>query len=49
MMEYTSAQIGRIAAKGIKRPTSLSSDEIRAVCASALTQRPDRKKKKAVK
>lgn len=38
--EETSARIASIAARGIREPRSLSPDEIKAVCASALTQKP---------
>ncbi len=46
--ELTSARIAAIAAKGIKDPASLTPKEIRAICASALTQRPDKRKKAPV-
>jgi hypothetical protein len=36
--EYTSARIARIAARGLEDPASLTLEEIRAVCGSALTQ-----------
>ncbi len=40
--EFTSVQIASIAARGLKEPHSLSHDEIRAVCGSALTQAHDK-------
>lgn len=39
--EVTSATIGSIAARGLRDPGSLTHDEIKRVCASALTQRPN--------
>ena len=39
MPEMTSLQIASIAARGLTDPTSLSLDEIKSVCGSALTQR----------
>lgn len=36
--EHTSASVASIAARGISRPHLLTYPEIRAVCASALTQ-----------
>ena len=49
--EKTSKRIGAIASKAMRDPASLTLDEIRALGASATTQRPDRKtsKKKASK
>ena len=53
--EKTSTTIGSIAARGLRKPESLTMQEVRALAASALTQRPDQpvslpaKKKKAVK
>ena len=41
--ESTSQRVARIAAKGAKRPQSLSLDEIQTVCASALTQARSRR------
>jgi hypothetical protein len=41
--EETSKQVASIAARGMRRPESLSLDEIRTVCASAVTQRPAKK------
>jgi carnitine O-acetyltransferase len=42
--ENTSASVASIAARGLRDPGSLSHDEIKRVCASALTQRPNRVK-----
>lgn len=36
--EYTSAEVARIASRGLRDPSGLTITEIRAVCASALTQ-----------
>jgi carnitine O-acetyltransferase len=53
--EHTSKRIGTIASKAMRDPASLTLAEIRALGASATTQRPDRKtskktpKKKALK
>ncbi len=44
--EKTGKGVGKIASKGMKNPGSLTNKEIRAVSASALTQRPDRKPSK---
>lgn len=38
MTEFTSTQVAKIASRGLREPTSLTIAEIRAVCASALTQ-----------
>ncbi|UTC28399.1 hypothetical protein GURKE_03920 [Brevundimonas phage vB_BpoS-Gurke] len=43
--EVTSASVASIAARGLRDPGSLTHDEIKKVCASALTQRPSRLKK----
>jgi len=43
--EKTSGSVGSIASKGLKNPGSLTNKEIRKVSGSALTQRPDHKKK----
>lgn len=43
--EQTSDEVQKIAAKGLKNPESLTREEIQKVCASALTQSPDRKEK----
>lgn len=42
--EKTGKSIGSIASKGLKKPSSLSSSEIKKLAASALTQRPDKPK-----
>lgn len=42
--ETTSPEVASIAAKGLAKPMSLTSREIRMVCASALTQAPNRGK-----
>jgi hypothetical protein len=39
--ELTSRRVASIAARGLDSPLSLTADEIRTVCASALTQAPD--------
>ena len=39
--EKTSDEIASIAARGLKSPECLGFEEIRSVCASALTQAPD--------
>jgi len=44
--EKTSAKVASIAAKGLKSPGSLTKAQIKTLAASALTQAPDRKKKK---
>ena len=36
--ETTSLEVARLAAKGLRRPLSLTLNEVRAVCASALAQ-----------
>ena len=41
--EKTSKRIGTIASRAMRDPASLTLDEIRALGASATTQRPDRK------
>ena len=41
--EHTSAKIASIAARGMRAPLSLSPDEIQSVCASVVTQAPDKK------
>lgn len=40
--EQTSARIASIASRGLQTPESLTLTEIKAVCASALTQAPNR-------
>lgn len=42
--EQTGARVRAIAARGMKKPETLTSEEIKAVCASALNQSPSRKK-----
>lgn len=42
--EYTGKVVGKIAALGIKYPEKLTRAQIVTVCASVLTQRPNRKK-----
>ncbi len=42
MNERTSSRIAAIAARGLDDPSSLTLEEVRSVCASALTQAPDR-------
>ena len=44
MVEATGPDVGKIAARAMRKPQSLSLDEIQALAASALTQRPNRKK-----
>lgn len=39
--EVTSSSVGSIAARGLRDPASLTLDEIKKVCASALSQRPN--------
>lgn len=43
--ETTSRRVARIAARGIKAPSKLTAAEVKAVCASVLTQ-VDREKSK---
>lgn len=38
--EVTSKRVAAIAAKGLKAPSTLTCQEIKALCASVLTQRP---------
>uniref|UniRef100_UPI0025DAF3C8 hypothetical protein n=1 Tax=Sphingomonas sp. TaxID=28214 RepID=UPI0025DAF3C8 len=40
--EQTSARIASIASRGMNDPSSLTLDEIKCVCASALTQTADK-------
>lgn len=40
--ERTSARIASIAARGVSRPETLTLEEISAVCASAMTQAPNK-------
>ena len=44
--EKTSERIAKLAAKALKHPESLTEHEIQEIAGSALTQRPDHKKKK---
>lgn len=39
--EKTTETIGSIASRGLRKPESLTRDEIRKLSGSALTQRPD--------
>lgn len=39
--EETGDDVGQLAGRGLADPASLTPEEIRSVCASALTQRPD--------
>jgi hypothetical protein len=43
--ETTSRQVASIASKGLAKPASLTTKEIRTICASALTQAPDKRGK----
>jgi hypothetical protein len=43
--EKTSKSIGSIASKGLRNPGSLTKKEIQKISGTALTQRPDKKKK----
>ena len=47
--EKTSKKVAKIASKWLKKPTSLTSKEIKSISASALTQAPDKIKKKSKK
>ena len=42
--EVTSRDVARIAARALKRPQSVTYDEIQALAASCLTQRPSKRK-----
>jgi len=42
--EKTSKPIGKIASKGLQKPSSLTNAQIKKVCGSVLTQRPGHKK-----
>jgi hypothetical protein len=44
--EKTSKGVGSIASKGLRNPGSLTKEEIQRLAGTAMTQRPDRKKKK---
>lgn len=41
MDEKTSIRVAKIASKGLKDPSRLTHDEIKIICASALTQAKD--------
>jgi hypothetical protein len=41
--EFSSERVGKIAAKALKNPSSLTEDEIKSLAASVLTQRPNKK------
>jgi hypothetical protein len=43
--EVTSPKVAALAARGLAQPMSLNHREIRTVCASALTQAPDKRGK----
>jgi hypothetical protein len=43
--EKTSKSIGSIASRGLRNPGSLTNKEIRKIAGTALTQRPDKKKR----
>jgi hypothetical protein len=45
--EQTSARIARIASKGLKTPSKLTTAEIRAIAGAALTQAPNNPAKKS--
>lgn len=47
--EKTSKKVGSIASKGLRKPGKLTKKQIKSVSASALTQRPDKPKKKKKK
>ncbi len=42
--EKTGKTVGQLASKGLRNPSSLTNSQIKKVSASALTQRPDRRK-----
>lgn len=42
--EKSGSKTASIAAQGLKNPSSLTNKQIKSVCASALTQAPDKKK-----
>lgn len=44
--EKTSGKVASVAAQGLKNPSSLNNRQIKQVCASALTQTPDKSKKR---
>lgn len=43
--ETTSAKVASIAARGLKKPESLTLDEIKSLAASVLTQAADKERK----
>ncbi|MND06339.1 hypothetical protein D3C83_276480 [compost metagenome] len=43
--EKTGKKVGKIASQGMRAPSTLSSKQIKSLAASALTQRPDQKRK----
>ena len=43
--ERTSARVAQIASKALQNPQSISSDEIKTLAASALTQSPDQQQR----
>jgi hypothetical protein len=47
--EFTSKGIGKLASIGLTRPWDLTDKQIQKVCASVLTQRPDKTAKKRSK
>ncbi len=44
--EKTGSKVGSIASKAMTKPSSLTNKEIKSLGASAMTQRPDKSKKK---
>ncbi len=42
--EKTGKNVGKIASQGLKAPSTLTNKQIKTLAASALTQRPDKKK-----
>jgi hypothetical protein len=43
--ERTSARVAQIASKALQNPSSITSDEIQTLAASALTQSPDQQQR----
>ena len=43
--EKTSIKVAKVASKGLKNPNELTNAQIKSVCASVLTQAPDKKRK----
>lgn len=43
--EKSGTKTATLASQGLKNPGSLTNKEIKSVCASALTQAPDKKKR----